>query len=432
MPQTSMVYPWSLQACATLSINMARILVVGNGGREHAISDKLYEEGHVIFMAGKNPGLKGIGQCFDLTNEELVSFSKEKEIDLVIIGPEAFLAEGLVDLLKENDIRVFGPSKKASVLETSKVFSKKLMENYDIPTASYETFDSYEKARAYLETASYPLVIKADGLAAGKGVVICKDKEEGLKNLEEIMVGLKFSSAGSKVVIEEFLEGEEFSLIALVSGENVYPLMPVQDHKRAFDGDEGPNTGGMGVYMPIKNIKDSDIDEAIEKILRPTAAAMVREDKSFTGVLFAGLMKTKDGIKTIEYNVRFGDPETEVLMPALKSSLYDIIEGRDPEIIFDDRAYMGVVLASKGYPDSYEKGLEIRGLDKISSKVYHMGTREEDGKILTNGGRVLIVVNKAKTLKEARDRVYEDIAKIDCDKLFYRKDIGHLSLKEDK
>lgn len=415
---------------------MARILVVGNGGREHAISDKLYKDGHEIFMVGENPGLKKIGSCHDLKNEEIVKFSKDKKIDLVIIGPESFLAEGIVDTLKENNIRVFGPSKKAAELETSKVFSKKLMEKYKIPTAAYKTFDSYDKAKAYLESATYPLVIKADGLAAGKGVVICKDKKDGLKSIKDMMLGLKFSKAGSRVVIEEFLEGEEFSLLALVSGENVYPLKPVQDHKRAFDKDEGPNTGGMGVYMPIKSIGQTDIDEAVENILRPTAVAMVKEGRSFTGVLFAGLMKTKDGIKTIEYNVRFGDPETEILMLSLKSDLYDIIlsviEGKTPDISFDDRAYIGVVLASKGYPESFDKGYEIRGLENIDSKVFHMGTKFEDGKLLTNGGRVLIVCSSGQTLKEARDKAYEDIRKIDCDNLFYRKDIGHLSLKEDK
>lgn len=411
---------------------MARVLVVGNGGREHAISDKLYREGHEIFMLGENPGVAQFGTCITCEVEKLPSFCKEKEIDLVFVGPEAFLVDGIVDLLEKENIRVFGPNKAAAILEGSKAFAKDLMKKYDIPTASYETFTDYKKALAYIEKSNFPLVIKADGIAAGKGVIIAQSLDEGREALKDIMVNQKFAEAGASVVIEEFLEGEEFSLLAFVSGEIVMPMKVVQDHKRAFDNDQGLNTGGMGVYMPIKHITDSDIKEAIEKVLKPTAKAMIKENRPFKGILFAGLMKTKDGIKTIEYNVRFGDPETEIILMSMESSLYDlaeaVLEGREMEIKWKDKSYLGVVLASKGYPENYEKGFEIRGLDDIKSKVFHMGTKKVDGKILTNGGRVLIVCAEADSLEEARKNAYTDIEKIECDNLFYRKDIGHLSL----
>ena len=411
---------------------MGKVLVVGNGGREHAISDKLYREGHEIYMLGENPGLAKFGTCIDIREEKLSDFCKEKAIDLVIIGPEAYLVDGLTDKLEESGIRVFGPNKDAAILEGSKAFAKDFMKKYHIPTAAYENFTDYEKALAYIEKSEFPLVIKADGIAAGKGVIIAQNLDEGKKALKEIMVNKKFAEAGASVVVEEFLEGEEFSLLAFVSGEKIVPMKVVQDHKRAFEGDAGPNTGGMGVYMPIKNITDSDIEEAIEKVLKPTALGMIQEGRNFKGVLFAGLMKTKDGVKTIEYNVRFGDPETELIMLAMESSLFDIanhvIDGEDFEIKWNDKAYIGVVLASKGYPEDYDKGFEIQGLDDLDSKVFHMGTKEENEKILTNGGRVLIVCSEGENLDQARNAAYRDIEKIKCDNLFYRKDIGHLSL----
>ena len=411
---------------------MGKILVVGNGGREHAISDKLYREGHEIYMLGENPGVAKFGTCIDIEEDKLADFCKEKAIDLVIIGPEAYLVEGLTDKLESDGIRVFGPNKDAAILEGSKAFAKDFMKKYQIPTASYENFTDYEKALSYIENSDFPLVIKADGIAAGKGVIIAQNLAEGKAALKEIMVNKKFAEAGASVVIEEFLEGEEFSLLAFVSGEKIVPMKVVQDHKRAFDNDEGLNTGGMGVYMPIKNITDSDIEEAIEKVLKPTALGMIHEGRVFKGVLFAGLMKTKDGVKTIEYNVRFGDPETELIILAMESSLFDIankvIDGEDFEIEWNDKAYIGVVLASKGYPEGYEKGFEIEGLDGLDSKIFHMGTKEENERILTNGGRVLIVCACGENLEEAREAVYRDIEKIKCDNLFYRKDIGHLSL----
>ncbi|MDO4605319.1 MAG: phosphoribosylamine--glycine ligase [Helcococcus sp.] len=412
---------------------MAKILVVGNGGREHAIAEKLYSENHEIFMLGHNPGVLKFGKCIDIKEEEISRFCKDEKIDLVFIGPEAFLVNGLVDKIESKGIRVFGPRKNAAILEGSKAFSKDFMKKYNIPTAKYEIFNDIEKALEYLKDCNFPIVIKADGIAAGKGVLIPYSYNDAKDNLEDIMLHKKFNSAGDTIVIEEFLEGEEFSLMAFVSGEKVYPMKVVQDHKRAFDGDKGLNTGGMGVCMPIKNIKDSDIEEAIEKIILPTAKAMLYEGREFKGVLFAGLMKTISGLKTIEYNVRFGDPESEIVLQSLKTSLYDIsnaiIDGKDIEIEWDDKARVGVVLASKGYPESFEKGFEIKGLENISSKIYHMGTKEINGKIYTNGGRLLLICDEADTLEEAISKVYENIEKIECDNIFYRKDIGHFSLK---
>lgn len=412
---------------------MANILVVGNGGREHAIAEKFNNENHEIFMLGQNPGVAKFGTCIDIKEDEIAKFCKDENIDLVFIGPEAFLVNGLVDKLEDEGIRVFGPRKNAAILEGSKAFSKDFMKKYNIPTAEYEIFNDIEKALEYLRDCDFPIVIKADGIAAGKGVLIPQNFNEAKESLEEIMLHKKFDSAGDTIVIEEFLEGEEFSLMAFVSGEKVYPMKVAQDHKRTFDGDKGLNTGGMGVYMPIKNINEADIDEAMSKILLPTAKAMLEEVREFKGILFAGLMKTKTGVKTIEYNVRFGDPESEIVLQSLKTSLYDIsnaiIDGKDIEIEWDDKPRVGVVIASKGYPESYEKGYEIKGLENLTSKIYHMGTKETDGKIYTNGGRLLLICEEADTLEEAISKVYENVEKIECDNIFYRTDIGHFSLK---
>ena len=412
---------------------MAKILVVGNGGREHAIAEKFNNENHEVFMLGQNPGVNKFGKCIDIKEEEISKFCKDNKIDLVFIGPEAFLVDGLVDKLEDEGIRVFGPRKNAAILEGSKAFSKDFMKKYNIPTAEYEIFNDIEKALEYLKNCEFPIVIKADGIAAGKGVVIPENYKEAKDSLEEIMLYKKFDNAGNTIVIEEFLEGEEFSLMAFVSGEKVYPMKIAQDHKRAFDGDKGLNTGGMGVYMPIKNISDTDIEEAIEKILIPTAKAMLYEGREFKGILFAGLMKTKSGIKTIEYNVRFGDPESEIVLQSLNTSLYDIsnaiIDGKDIEIEWNNKARVGVVIASKGYPEDYKKGYEIKGLENLTSKIYHMGTIEKDGKIYTNGGRLLLICEEDDNLENAISKVYESIQKIECDNIFYRKDIGHFSLK---
>ncbi|MFM1581773.1 phosphoribosylamine--glycine ligase [Helcococcus bovis] len=412
---------------------MSRVLVLGNGGREHAISYKLFNEGHDIFMLGQNPGVAKFGTCVEISEDQIAEFCKNNMIDLVFVGPEKYLVDGIVDKLENEQIRVFGPNKRAAILEGSKSFSKNLMKKYYIPTAKFEIFEKIEEAKEYLKNLDFPIVIKADGIAAGKGVIISESYESSISDLEEIMINNKFNDAGKKVVIEEFLVGEEFSLMCFVSGNKVYPMKIAQDHKRAFDNDEGLNTGGMGAYLPIKHITEEDVKEAVDKIIIPTAEAMISENREFKGILFAGLMKTADGIKTIEYNVRFGDPESEIILQSMNSSLFDIaneiIDGNDINLEWDDKSHVGVVLASKGYPEIYENGYEILGLEKIESQIFYMGTKELNGKIVTNGGRVLIVCASAHTLEEAIEKAYKDIEKIECDNLYYRKDIGHLSLK---
>lgn len=412
---------------------MARVLILGNGGREHAISYKLFNEGHEIFMLGLNPGVAKFGTCIEICENQIAEFCKNNMIDLVFVGPEKYLVDGIVDKLENEGIRVFGPNKRAAILEGSKSFSKNLMKKYNIPTASYEVFEEFETAKEYLKNSNFPIVIKADGIAAGKGVIIAESYETSISDLEEIMINNKFNVAGKKVVIEEFLIGEEFSLMCFVSGNKVYPMKIAQDHKRAFDNDEGLNTGGMGAYLPIKHITEEDVKEAVDNIIIPTANAMILENREFKGVLFAGLMKTKDGIKTIEYNVRFGDPESEIILQSMTSSLYDIandiIDGNEIDLRWNEESHVGVVLASKGYPEDYKNGYEILGLEKVKSQIFHMGTKDLNGKIVTNGGRVLIVCASAHTLEEAIEKAYKDIEKIECDNLYYRKDIGHLSLK---
>ena len=412
---------------------MSRVLVLGNGGREHAISYKLFNEGHEIFMLGQNPGVAKFGTCVEISEDQIAEFCKNNMIDLVFIGPEKYLVDGIVDKLENEEIRLFGPNKRAAILEGSKSFSKNLMKKYNIPTAKFKIFEKFEEAKKYLKNSDFPIVIKADGIAAGKGVIIAESYESSISDLEEIMLNNKFNDAGKKVVIEEFLVGEEFSLMCFVSGNKVYPMKIAQDHKRAFDNDEGLNTGGMGAYLPIKHITEEDVKEAVDKIIIPTAEAMISENREFKGILFAGLMKTADGIKTIEYNVRFGDPESEIILQSMNSSLFDIandiIDGNDINLEWDDKSHVGVVLASKGYPETYENGYEILGLEKIESQIFHMGTKDLNGKIVTNGGRVLIVCSSANTLEEAIEKVYKDVEKIECDNLYYRKDIGHLSLK---
>ncbi|MFM1524356.1 MULTISPECIES: phosphoribosylamine--glycine ligase [Helcococcus] len=412
---------------------MSRVLVLGNGGREHAISYKLFNEGHDIFMLGQNPGVAKFGTCVEISEDQIAEFCKNNIIDLVFVGPEKYLVDGIVDKLENEQIRVFGPNKRAAILEGSKSFSKNLMKKYYIPTAKFEIFEKIEEAKEYLKNLDFPIVIKADGIASGKGVIIAESYESSISDLEEIMINNKFNDAGKKVVIEEFLVGEEFSLMCFVSGNKVYPMKIAQDHKRAFDNDEGLNTGGMGAYLPIKHITEEDVKEAVDKIIIPTVEAMISENREFKGILFAGLMKTADGIKTIEYNVRFGDPESEIILQSMNSSLFDIandiIDGNDINLEWDDKSHVGVVLASKGYPEIYENGYEILGLEKIESQIFYMGTKELNGKIVTNGGRVLIVCASAHTLEEAIEKAYKDIEKIECDNLYYRNDIGHLSLK---
>lgn len=411
---------------------MAKVLVVGSGGREHAIALKFFEEGHTVFMLGQNVGVSKFGTCVDLKEEEISAFCVKEKIDLVFVGPEVYLVNGIVDILQAQNIRVFGPSKLAAQLEGSKVFSKMMMEKYDIPTAKHQSFNDFELAKTYLSSQHFPIVLKADGLAAGKGVIIAQNYEEAVFELSEMMCNAKFAQAGSRVVIEEFLIGEEFSLMCFVSNKKVYPMEIAQDHKRAFDNDEGLNTGGMGAYAPLKKITQHDIDEGVQKIVQPMVDAMSDEGMPFYGILYAGLMKTHDGVKTIEFNVRFGDPECEILLTKLESNLYEIanniIDDKPITLKWKNQAVIGVVLAAKGYPEHSNKGAIISNLEKVNAKVFHMGTKLEKNQVVVNGGRVLLVIASDTTLEKAREKVYNEIKKIECDDLFYRKDIGHHSL----
>lgn len=412
-----------------------KVLVIGSGGREHAIIDKLSESSLVdkIYAAPGNDGMAKQAELVAISDtdvEALVKFALEKNIDLTVVGPEVSLAAGVVDAFKAKGLKIFGPDKKAARIESSKEYAKELMKKYHIPTADFQSFSSYEEAWNYVQEKGAPIVIKYDGLAAGKGVVVAMSLKEAQKALKDMLIDDKYGK--DKVVIEEYLEGPEFSFLCFVDGKNVYPLELSQDHKRAFDDDEGPNTGGMGAYSPLPFITKEDREEALEKIMKPTAAALVDDDSSFTGVLYGGLMKTKDGIKVIEFNCRFGDPETEVVLPRLESDLFvafnKVIDHEDPELVWDNQVCLGVVLASEGYPGSYEKMHAINGLEKVTGKVYAMGVKIVDGQTYNNGGRVLIIVEKADTVAKAREKALDDIKKIESDNLFYRSDIGHWAL----
>lgn len=410
-----------------------KVLVIGGGGREHAICAALKKSNGVdkIYCAPGNAGIASIAECVaigDTDVEALAAFAKKNVIDLTVVGPEASLAAGIADRFVEEGLRIFGASRRATQIESSKEFAKNLMRKYDIPTAEYAIFADYNEAIAYLEHRRTPIVIKYDGLAAGKGVVVAMTDDEARNALKDMLLDRKYGNA--KVIMEDFMQGPEFSFMCFVGGENVYPMALAQDHKRAFDNDQGPNTGGMGAYSPLPFITDEDRTFALENIMKKTANALVAEGCPFYGVLYGGLMKTTKGIKVIEFNARFGDPETEVVLPLLQSDIFgvfnDIIDRRTPVLEWDTRASIGFVLASKGYPDSYEKGVEIKGLDRLKGvEVYHMGTKSEGDRLLTNGGRVLFVTALADTLGEAREHALNQIAKIECSNLFYRRDIGY-------
>ncbi|WP_068787283.1 phosphoribosylamine--glycine ligase [Paenibacillus phocaensis] len=420
------------------------ILVIGAGGREHAICWSLARspKAGTIYCA---PGNAGIGEIAELVpiqvNEfaKLAAFAEEKQVGLVVVGPDDPLPDGIVDVFEAKGIPVFGPRKNAAQIEGSKTFMKDLLKKYNIPTAAYEKFDKYEQALTYLQSRPVPIVIKADGLAAGKGVTVAFTREEAEAALKSIMVDKVFGDSGSQVVIEEFLEGQEMSILSFVDGETVRPMAAAQDHKQVYDGDKGPNTGGMGTYSPLPHIADSIIDEAIETIIKPTARAMVAEGRPFRGVLFAGLMITPDGKpKTIEFNARFGDPETQVVLPRLRSDLLDIflaaVNGTldQAEIEWSEEAAVCVVLASGGYPVSYPKGLPVHGLDEAQAAgalVFHAGTATgSNGELVTNGGRVLGVVGLGQSIAEARDKAYEAAERIRFDGKHQRTDIAAKAL----
>lgn len=420
-----------------------RILVVGGGGREHAIiwalkkSEKVTE----LFCAPGNAGIAQLAEIVPIAVnkfDELVQFAKDASIDLVFIGPDDPLAEGIVDAFEKHNIPVYGPNKAAAEIEGSKIFMKDLLKKYNIPTAKYETFTEYETALAYLRQQEIPIVIKADGLAAGKGVTVAYSLEEAEQALREAMVDKVFGAAGNQIVIEEFLEGQEMSILAFVDGETVRAMVPAQDHKPVFDNDKGPNTGGMGTYTPLPHIEQSIVDESIANIIIPTAKAMVSEGRPFRGVLFAGLMITKDGPKTIEFNARMGDPETQVVLPRLETDLLDIVlaslNGRldQLDIVWSEEAAVCVIVASEGYPAAYPKGRVIEGLDAAEAQgalVFHAGTAEQDGRIVTNGGRVLGVVGRGRDIAEARARAYEAVGVIHFDGMHSRTDIAAKALR---
>jgi len=432
---------WYAQECVISSIKMAKVLVVGSGGREHAIAWRfsLSEQVEKIYVAPGNPGMSDVAECVNIKVNDfdgLISFAKEHQIDLTFIGPENPLVDGVVDAFEKAGLKAFGPRANAAILEGSKAFSKEIMKKYDIPTAKYETFTDFESAKQYLLQQKAPIVLKADGLAAGKGVIIAQSIEEAIENAKEMMCEGKFAGAGNTLVVEEFLEGEEFSLLAFVKDELVCPLQIAQDHKRAYDNDLGPNTGGMGAYTPVTHLPQSAIDEAMEKVMRPICKAMINEGRNYQGVLYGGLMLTKDGVKTIEFNCRFGDPETEVILQALVGDLYqicvDVLEGKQPEYSFDEKCYLGVVMASTNYPESSTKGVEITGINETSPAIFHMGTGKKDGKYITNGGRVLFVSGKGNSIEEAKENAYQLVETIHSDALFYRHDIGfHATGKKD-
>ena len=416
-----------------------KVLVVGSGGREHAIVWKLKQDGRAdeIFCAPGNGGIAQDATCVPIGAMEfdkLTAFVEENQIDFTIIGMDDPLVGGVVDAFEAKGLRVFGPRKNAAILEGSKAFSKELMKKYGIPTAGYETFSDYEEAKAYVEKQDLPIVLKADGLALGKGVLICQTKEEALEGLKEMMIDQKFGKSGTKVVIEEFLTGPEVSVLSFCDGKTVSPMVSAQDHKRAYDGDQGLNTGGMGTFSPSRIYTEEVAKTCMEEIFKPTVAAMAKEGRPFVGVLYFGLMLTPKGMKVIEYNARFGDPETQVILPRLKTDLLSIMEAcvdgtlDQMDIEWYDNAAVCVVEASGGYPESYEKGFEITGLEEAAKRddivVFHAGTKAENGKFYTNGGRVLGITGIGKDLQEAISIAYEGVELVHFEKKHFRHDIG--------
>lgn len=416
-----------------------KILIVGSGGREHAIAWKVAQspKAEKIYCAPGNAGIAEFAECVNIGAMEfdkLVSFAKKEQIDLTIIGMDDPLVGGVVDAFEAEGLRVFGPRKNAAILEGSKAFSKDLMKKYQIPTAAYENFEDAQKALEYLEQVKLPVVLKADGLALGKGVLICNTLEEAREGVKSIMMDKKFGSAGNQMVIEEFMTGREVSVLSFVDGKTIKIMTSAQDHKRALDGDQGLNTGGMGTFSPSPFYTEEVDAFCREHIYQKTVDAMRAEGREFKGIIFFGLMLTKDGPKVLEYNARFGDPETQVVLPRMKNDIVEVFEAcmdgtlSEIELEFEDNAAVCVVLASKGYPVAYEKGFEIRGLENFKNKkdyfVFHAGSKFENDKILTNGGRVLGLTATGKTLQEARKNAYEATKWVDFDNKYCRSDIG--------
>ena len=416
-----------------------KVLIVGGGGREHAIAYCVAKSSKVekMYCAPGNAGIAELAECVPIGAMELdklVTFAKEKEIDLAIVGMDDPLVGGLIDEFEKAGIRAFGPRKNAAILEGSKAFSKDLMKKYDIPTAAYENFDNADEALAYLETAKFPIVLKADGLALGKGVLICNTLEEAKAGVKEIMLDKKFGASGNTMVVEEFMTGREVSVLSFVDGKTIKTMTSAQDHKRAKDGDQGLNTGGMGTFSPSP-FYTKEVDEFCRKyVYQKTVDAMAAEGREFKGIIFFGLMLTEDGPKVLEYNARFGDPEAQVVLPRMKNDLIDVIEAcidgtlDQVDLQFEDNAAVCVVLASDGYPVAYEKGLPITGLDEFKKHegyyCFHAGTKFDGDQIVTNGGRVLGVTAKGATLKEARANAYKATEWVKFDNKYMRHDIG--------
>ena len=421
-----------------------KVLVIGGGGREHALVWKITQSPKVskIYCAPGNAGISQLAQRIDINAdniEGLVDFAQKEKIDLTVVGPELALSKGIVNEFNRKGLRIFGPSKKATEIESSKVFSKYLMKKYNIPTANYQVFQNSEKAFDYIKQQTFPLVIKADGLAAGKGVFIVKDLVQARDALDALMEEKKFGEAGRQVVIEEFLEGEEVSILAFCDGKTVVPMVSSQDHKKIFDNDRGPNTGGMGAYSPVPFCNHKSEEMVLQKILIPVIKGLQKEDREYKGVIYAGLVLTKEGPKVLEFNARFGDPETQAVLPRLETDLIEIllavVEGNlsKVNIKWKDKAAVCVILASGGYPGKYQKGKVIYGFEKLENKkdiiVFHAGTKLQEGKIVTAGGRVLGVTAWDKTISKAKERAYKGVKEIYFEDMYYRKDIAAKAIK---
>ncbi|CAI3254480.1 phosphoribosylamine--glycine ligase [Enterococcus cecorum] len=417
-----------------------KLLVIGSGGREHAICRKLLEDPQVdaVFCAKGNPGMQKDGvQLVDIAEDNhpaLIQFVKENQIDWTFVGPEIPLLNGIVDDFQAAGLKIFGPNQQAAMIEGSKDFAKQLMRDYHIPTAKYQTFSDFEAAKSYVLENGAPIVIKADGLAAGKGVVVAMTEQEALEALEDMLLDHKFGASSAQVVVEEFLAGEEFSLLSFVKENEVYPMVIAQDHKRIFDGDKGPNTGGMGAYSPVPQIPESMVQTAIKEIVQKAADGMVERKTPFTGILYAGLIATKEGPKVIEFNARFGDPETQVVLPRLKTSLAQIIDdllnNRQPDITWYDFATLGVVVAAPGYPADYEKNIVLPEMQNTEEQtVYYAGVTAKKEQLVSSGGRVFLVTSQGTNLADAQQKAYAYLNQYDLSQFFYRKDIGFKALK---
>ena len=421
-----------------------KILVIGSGGREHALVWKINQSPKVskIYCAPGNAGISQLAQCIDIGPDKitaLADFAQDKKIDLTVVGPELSLSMGIVDEFTKRGLKIFGPTKTATEIESSKVFSKYMMKKYLIPTANYSTFTDTKAAMAYIEKRPFPLVLKADGLAAGKGVFIVRDADEAKAALDSLMNEKIFGDAGLQVIVEDYLEGEEVSVLAFSDGETVIPMVSSQDHKKIFDDDLGPNTGGMGAYTPVPFYDKHAENEVLEGILKPIISGLKKEGREYKGVIYAGLVFTKEGIKVLEFNARFGDPETQVLLPGLETDIVEIfmavIEGQlaKIELKWNNNAVVCVVAASGGYPAKYQKGKRISGLEKLENKndsyIFHAGTKFQEEEITTSGGRVLGMTAWAENIKEAKRMAYEGMEKICFEDMYYRKDIAQKAIK---